>query len=288
MEPFSITHAKLLYCRFSVIYGDKFVKANHDNYFKSIWYEEWTSGMTGICVSAIKDALAYCKINLDWSPSIAEFRRICENANGVPSSSAALQSAIRREFNHPIVSIAYEKVGSWAMKNDKEGILAGKFQVAYTEALNEFRVAPNKAWEILEKANKQCALPEPLSKIPSAAECKKFSERLVQYREMAKEAKSKLEAKDHPTWPKEAITMGHGQFNESIYNERRSYLLKTDEYLAGTLSRDDWYDRIRYKRELEAQEAIKNNKPRVDEQVNEKTQQSRYSSPRSVYNNWNN
>lgn len=288
MEKLPLELTKLLYMRFASTYGEKFVKNHPTDQFVQLWWEEWSEGMAGIDPKHIKEGLSFCRLNLEWPPSIAEFRRICEQNAGVPTVDDALQLAIRREFTHPIVSIAFDKVGSWAMKNDKAQELKGKFQIAYTYALNQFRVNPNETWKQLEQFNEKLLLPEPPPKIPSPQECKKFSERLAEYQAMAKEAKSKLEVKDHPIWPKKAITRGHKQFDQRIYDERKDYLLKVDEYVAGTLSSEDWYDRIRYKREIEGIEAIKNNTPGVDTPQQEKTSHKRYTASKTVYQNWNN
>ncbi len=257
MEVFNLLHAKALYLRFSVIYGEKFVKPYHDDDFKSLWYSEWCSGLAGIDVLLIKGCLEHCKVNIQWPPSIAEFRQLCEQSSGVPSASEAFTMAIRKDFSHPIVALAYDKVGSWAMKNDKESVLTGKFQHAYTESLNEYRKNSNDTWIKLEQFNQRQALPEPPSKIPSPQEIIGWRERFQKYNDMAKADKAKLEVKDHPQWDKGQITKGARNFNEIVYNERKRYLLGVDEITAGTLAREDWYDRTRYMREIEADSKVK-------------------------------
>lgn len=248
MEVFTSAHAKLLYYRFGAIYGDKFIKPYHDDDFRKVWYEEWASGLEGIDVHLIKDVLEFCKVNLEWSPSIAEFRRICEKSSGVPSASEALSLAIRKDFSHPVVALSYDKVGSWAMKNDKESTLTGKFQHAYTEVLNEYRKNPNETLAKLEEFKQRLALPEPPPKIPSKEEIIGWGERFKR-EEMAKVDKAKLEAKNHPSWPKDSVTRGHRYFDQKLYDSRRNYLVKMDENESSTLSSNDQYDRIRFIRE---------------------------------------
>jgi hypothetical protein len=286
MKEFNLLHAEALYLRFCAIYGEKFVKSFHTDDFKKMWHEEWCSGLKGIDVDLIKGCLDHCKINLEWPPSIAEFRRICEESSGIPSFAQAMQSAIRREFNHPVIALAYEKVGSWAMRNDKEAELKPKFQTAYTEALNEFRVNPEKTWAQLESLNEKIALPEPPSKIPSTEERMGFKERLAHYQELSKIAKSKLEAKDHPTWDINKITRGSTQFDQQLFNERREYLIGMDEYLAGTLPVGDWYDRTRYLSEIEAQNNIKNNPPRPEPSQSSKTSHRSFNGSKTAYTRW--
>jgi hypothetical protein len=261
MENFKLIYAKALYLRFCTIYGDKFVKSYHDDDFRSLWAAEWSTGLAGINPTLIKGALETCKLTLEWPPSLAEFRRICEQADGVPSCTQALEAAVGGKFDHPVTFLAYSKVGSWSMKNDKASLLGGKFQVAYIEALNEFRKDYLQSWQKLDKFKERIALPPPPSKIPSSEEIIGLRERLAKYKALANAEKLKIEAKDHPVWDQAKIIRGGKQFDEKHFQERRSYLIGTEENLAGTLSRDDWYDRIRFLRELEAQGCLKGNRP---------------------------
>lgn len=261
MNNLSIKLTQLLYTRFCTIWADKFVKDYHTPQFISLWWEDWSEGLAGIDPSEIKDALNYCRTNLEWPPSMAEFRRICETASGIPIVADAFHKAIRRDFTHPVISLAYERVGSWDMKNDKQEVLAGKFQAAYIEAINAFRANPEKAWKQLEQFNENLLLPEPLPKIPSKAERKSFRERLAEYEARAKEEKEKLVNKPHPVWDKASITQGHNRFDEKIFNERRNYLLSLSEIEAGTLSNEDCYDRIRYFRQIDGANQLRQSTP---------------------------
>lgn len=213
MKDFLLLHSEALYIRFCAIYGDKFIKNYHTDEFKKIWYEEWFSGLKGIDVYIIKDCLEYCKINFEWPPSIAEFRRICEKSSGVPSSADALQCAIRRDFTHPVIAMAYEKVGSWAMKNDKEEVLNKKFNEVYNESIDQFRLKGNQKPKLLE--SNVYTIPIRIS-------------------------------------------------NEENISDRISHLTGMSEILADSLSNDDKYDRIRFLREKEGMDRLKNNPPKIE------------------------
>lgn len=249
MNSFTLDHAEILYLRFCAIFGEKFVKAYHTEDFKSIWSNEWCTGLVGIDVALIKSSLDYCRSNLEWPPSIAEFRCICESADGIPSFGECLQLAICRDFTHPVVSMAYDRIGSWAMKNDKQELLHKKFQEAYREALNTFRTSPDKAWQLLEKF-KSLPVPDELPpKILSPQELIEWRERFARYKEMAATEKAKLTAIDHPSWETKKITIGHIDFDQEMFIDRKQYLTGLDEMLAATLPREDQYDRIRLLRE---------------------------------------
>jgi hypothetical protein len=198
-----------------------------------------------------------------------------------------MQYAIRREFNHPLIKMAYDNVGSWAMKNDKELDLKTKFQVAYTEALNEFRLNAAQSWAKLDEFNAKPVLPEPLSKIPSEVERMGFKERIAHYQELSKIAKSKLEPKDHPIWDENKIMRGSKEFDQTIFDDRQKYLITIDEYVAGTLSVSDWYDRTRYLAEIEAQDRIKSYSSTSSQKEDQKTPLRGYNSARWAYKPWN-
>ncbi len=286
MEKLSLELTKILYMRFASTYGEKFVRHHPNDQFVQLWWEEWSEGMAGINPNHIKDGLSYCRLNLEWPPSIAEFRRICEQASGVPTILEAMQSAIRREFTHPIVSMAYERVGSWAIKNDKQELFQRKFQEAYTASLNVFRLSPDESWKQLEQFNEKLLLPEPPPKNPTQQERKSFSENLAAYRKKAEKEKANEPATTHPIWQKDTITRGHRNFDENINNERIKYLIGVPEFLANTLSSDDWYDRIRYLRELEGREAVKNNIPASGVPPLNKTSPRSFNGAKVVYNRW--
>jgi hypothetical protein len=239
MNIFTLAHAKILYLRFCAIYGDKFVKAYHDDDFKSVWATEWSTGLVGIDTVFIKDALDYCKKNLSWPPSIAEFRSACEHSSGIPELDKVIDLAIRREFKHPVVLIAYEIVGSWALKNDKEVELKNKFKTAYTEAINKFRENGQKTWDELEQFNlkKKLELEAP-SKIPSQQEKIGFKERLAEYQRLAEESKVTLKNMPVPEFDSKKTNKGGEQYDE--YNK---YLLSVPENLILGLPPVYAYDR---------------------------------------------
>lgn len=246
MENFNIRHAELLYLRFCAIYDHKFVKNYHDDDFKSLWAYEWSTGLVGVSALVIKGALEYCKKSLEWPPSIAEFRKICESGSGIPNSDEALNLAVQRNFNHPIVLIAYEKVGSWAMKNDSSTQLKIKFQSAYEYALNKFRLEEKNCWNQLECFNakpKELASPE---KIPSTQEIKSFSAMLEKYRKIAADEKAKHGEDCYRQFDEKKINTRLRTFDKDVYEEYREYLLSIPEEKALILPVKYLYDRNRF------------------------------------------
>jgi hypothetical protein len=132
---------KDLFIRFSVIFGEKFAKFfSHDELF-NCWCDEWHEGLAGIDATHLKDAIACCRANLEWSPSVAEFRTICERIGGMPTVDEVMKMAIARELSHPIVQAVFEKIGDWNMRYDSSDSLKKKFAQAYKEAISDYRMA---------------------------------------------------------------------------------------------------------------------------------------------------
>lgn len=253
MKQFNAIHAKALYLRFCAIYGDKFYKDYHDADFKAVWYAEWVTGLAGIDVCLIKDALEKCKLTLEWPPSILEFRSICEHKNGFPDMDAAFNAAIRREFTHPVILLAFQLAGSdWPFKNDKDQVLREKFKSVWQKAIDAYRTDPAKAERQLETRLSQPALPEPV-KNPTKQECITFSQRYATWKTQAKEAVKEQPVVQHPEWPPEKINFRSSEFDQVMFMDRKKYLLELDESVAATLKTEDWYDRVCYFREMDAE-----------------------------------
>lgn len=137
MQPFDI--AKRLYMRFTTIYGEKFTRNHPTDDFVQMWWEDWAMGIAGLSPESIKKALQNCMMNLEWPPSIAEFRRLCESEDGLPTFEEALQKALSRDFGHPAVQEAFNTVGSWDFTHDTAIILRRKFQIAWKKAVDNMR-----------------------------------------------------------------------------------------------------------------------------------------------------
>lgn len=132
---------KVLFLRFSTIFGERFSGHYKDPAWFDMWCEDWLDGLAGIQAEHIKLALDHCKLNLQWSPSIAEFRSICEKYAGMPSMQEVLQAAIRGDFAHPLARICYDKVGSWDMKNMSAKDLNKRFGDVYRDELANLRMS---------------------------------------------------------------------------------------------------------------------------------------------------
>lgn len=138
----------LLYLRFCTIYGHKFSKGHTDDLIK-LWCSDWKKGIYGIDELTLKKSIDYCLMNLEWPPSIAEFRRICEEVSGILSVQQIIKLCIARDLTHPLVLSIFESVGSWAFSHDKEADLHKKVKKAKEEYLLNVRMDCIK--ELVEK-----------------------------------------------------------------------------------------------------------------------------------------
>jgi hypothetical protein len=229
MNTLSVAHAKVLYLRFCAIYGDKFAKSYHDDDFKSLWAAEWSSGLADINTDFIKDALDYCKKNMAWPPTISEFISICDKLSGIPSTNELIKLMINMQFNHPIVKLVYDKIGSFALKNDKEKDIVTKVNAIYSECLNSYRDNQNQLWAQLEDYNaKQKELPAP-TKIPSTSESAAFRECMNKCQEILKGKKILSGGKTYKHFDENKIKKGHREFDQAVFDEYKAYLMSIPE-----------------------------------------------------------
>ncbi len=290
MELFTLMHAKVLYLRFCAIYDHKFVKPYHDEDFKSLWANEWSHGLSQINTKVIKDALDYCRKNLDWPPSIAEFIKICESCLGVPTIQECIKLALNRDFNHPIVLICYENVGSWSMKNDTEKQLFIKFQSVYQDALNKFRDSADSTWKQLESYNERPKeLPAP-SKIPSTSESKAFRENMNKCQELLKGKKIIGGGRTYREFETNKIKKGHREFDQSEFNEYKIYLMSIHETETMILPPEYLFDRNKFLNMNDQPEWLKNQGyiPENERDLSTSSGRTSKGKPEKVYKSWTN
>lgn len=281
-------HAKVLYLRFCAIYDHKFVKSYHDDDFKSLWANEWSSGLSSVDLNVIKDALDYCKKNLEWPPSIAEFIKVCESYSGVPSLQQCINLVTNRNFNHPVVLICYEKIGSWAMKNDTEKQLAIKFQPAYQEALNRFRKEERLTWKQLEEYNARPKELSPPSKIPSTSESKAFRECMNKCQEILQSKKIAAGGKTHRKFDDNKVKKGHKDFDQAVFDEYREYLMSVPETETMTLPRVYVLERNKFLNMRDQKDwLLKGGYVPENQRIPQEKARTGNGKPTKIYKNWN-
>lgn len=246
MNHLSTDVTKVLFQRFTTLYGEKFTKNFNTPDLMNMWWHDWAEGLAGIGGLQIKEALLHCRNNLEWPPSLAEFRRICEMAGGVPDVQEAFRALVRKDFAHPLVQIAWMRIDTWKLQR-KEDEAKKEFEKIYNAILAEFRKDPQKVMDELEQ-KKQLALDAPVQieiKNPTDAEIKQFNKNHKDWT-IKSAQQPRIVDEHHPAWEKAEINPLHRRFNPAKLRERIDYLTSLDEQQASTLSVDDWYDRGRY------------------------------------------
>ncbi len=291
MDKFNSMHAKALYLRFAAIYDHKFVKSYHDEDFKSLWENEWCCGLEDVKVNTVKEALDYCRKNLEWPPSISEFIKICESYAGVPSLNDCVKAAIRRDFNHPLALMCYQVVGNWAMTHETEKALESKFKLAYNDSLTKFRETQDHSWDLLEAYNERPKeLPAP-NKIPTSSESKAFKECMAKCQEILRDKKIAGGGKTYKEYDENKIKLGGRDFDQSVYNEWRDYLMAIPETETMTLppvylmQRNKFLNQRDQKEWLLKQGYVPNNQR---DKLKDGAQHSGNNRPTKAYKNWAN
>lgn len=90
--------------------------------------------------SVLVKALDYCKLNLVWPPSIAEFLDICERMDGMPTFEEAFKLLVRREWSHPIIEQMYALIGDWELRMGAEMDLRKRVATVYKDLRERMRV----------------------------------------------------------------------------------------------------------------------------------------------------
>jgi hypothetical protein len=141
MINYSRNEIKKLYAHFSSIWGNSFISNHKNDESIKLWIEEWYLGLAGVPVETFNEALDKCRISMDWSPSIAQFRKLCEKASGMPSEEELYLCVIRRDFKHPLVQLIRDRIGDWSISRDTEKEVRKKFKLAYDDEMAKYRMA---------------------------------------------------------------------------------------------------------------------------------------------------
>lgn len=132
--------------KFGHVYKHKFLK-DLDERAISAWTKDWSCALRDIERSDVFAALEKWVQEQAWPPCIAEFRKYCDQASGVPSYEQAMRDAVNRNFHHPLIKLCYNMVGSHHMTHDSEPVLRRKFFEAYNFYIDKKRSNPNMSFE---------------------------------------------------------------------------------------------------------------------------------------------
>lgn len=278
---------KKLFRKFSGVYGNLW---NSRCTTPEDWNEcvtVWLDGLKGFEFDVLRKAVTQSFIaHKDFPPTLGQLVDICLHVSGVPSEQQVIDLMVRKDFNHPLVKIIYDKVGSWAISTGKMDEITKKVCAVYSETLTWFRENTENAWAQLKSFNVEKALPPPLPKIPPPSEIISWRERVKQYEEKAKSEKMHLGEVVHPVWQREQLVIGGKFFDGNAFNEYKCYLLSLDDIAALTLPTEDRYDRGRFVREIEGAQHLQKVGHMGSPPEQPKPSSRGFTGPQKVYKNW--
>ena len=186
------------------------------------WLDELSKFSLNQVRAAVNKALT---IYRNFPPNLGQLIDLCLAESGVPEIHQIINLMVRREFNHPLVKMVYDKIGSWTLSNGKEIDIQNKSKAVYSECLAEFTINPQACWKQLEAYNsKPKELPAP-EKIPNQSERKGFKERMAEYYQKLEELKVNVEGKTYKEFDERKLKKGGRDFDPAVFNEYRNYLL---------------------------------------------------------------
>lgn len=194
------------------------------------------------------------KAKLEWPPTVFQFIEFCKQEDEMPNERDALQLAVRREWKekevHPVVKLAFDKIGSWDFGHMTAKELEPRWKNAYREAREEYFEAQSKAApKALEAPEPKPEPVKPTNKfqedVKKIEDSFKPSEHIKKLLREAKEKKIK-----HPEWDMDKCSVYSKKFDRNEFEKRRKYLLSMNDLDALTLDKIDMYDRMRYKNEV--------------------------------------
>lgn len=161
--------------RFQVIYPYKWAQQfNGDNDLRMLAKNEWKKGLHGLSGKQITDALDYCAQNLDWPPSIAEFRKIASGQMQILSvndawADVAMQVS-RGEYSSwstPLIEQAISVIGGkWTFNHEPATVVQKMFKSAYKSlkdaengCRSDARIGVNQTKSALEALKHESNLP---------------------------------------------------------------------------------------------------------------------------------
>ncbi len=231
-----------LFLRFANKYGNLWTSRLGENGdWKSCeddWLHELSAFNVRDAVAAIKQALV---IYTDYPPTQGQLIYLCLKESGVPSEDEIITMMVNRKFDHPMVQLVYEKIGSWQLKNGKNEEIRLKTKAVYGECLAKFNEDHALQWERLEHIKEQLSLaPVEHPKVATSAERRDFKERMKEFQELADEGRMKL--KDMQPIEFDEKKIGTEGSQRADYEK---YLFSIPEHLVLGLSPKYAYDRQR-------------------------------------------
>ena len=236
-----------LFSRFRGRYGTLWTsRASNDEDWEFI-IEDWLTELSKFSIDQVRAAVNKTLTEFkEYPPTLGQLVELCMKESGLPSMQEVIRLMIARDFNHPIVKMVYDKIGSWTLTNGKADEIERKVKEHYSSLRAEFHVEPQKAWSHLEEYNAKPKQLPPPDKIPSNEERKGFKERMAEYYQKLEELKVNVEGKTYREFDENAIKPKHKDFNQMIFNDYIDYLVSIPDSDIMILPPQYMFDRMRF------------------------------------------
>ncbi len=190
------------------------------------WLEELSQFEIPVLRQAVLDAFALHK---EFPPTLGQLVDLCFKVTGCPDLDQVIKRMVIKQFDHPLVKMVYDKVGSWTISKATEKELHDKAKYAYDQVVTQFRQQPETAWAQLEDYKaKPKELPQP-PKIPKDEEMKAFRECMNKCQEILQSKKIAGGGKTYKEFDANKIKKGHKDFEPAVFEEYKSYLMSIPE-----------------------------------------------------------
>jgi hypothetical protein len=202
------------------------------------WLEELSQFSFAHIKIAVKRALA---IHVEFPPTLGQLVQYCLKESGTPDVSDVIKLMVSRKFNHPVVKMVYDKLGSWLLANGTASDVQAKAKAVYADCLANFIIDPELHWSKLNDHRDTLALaPSKHPKIASTLKISGFKERMDEFKMLAEEGAVRL--KDMKPIEFDEKRIGKEGDQRADYEK---YLLSVPENLVLGLSSKYAYDRQR-------------------------------------------
>lgn len=193
-------------------------------------FKDWLNELSKFPIRHVENAISKSLILfVNKPPSLTELIQLCMKESGVPDQNEIINLMIARDFNHPLVKMIYDKIGSWMLSNGKSDDIQRKVKEYYNSEKSEFYINPQKYWEQLALHNaKPKELPPP-TKIPSKEESKAFREFMNKCQEILQSKKIYGAGKTYKHYDANKVNPRHREFDQLVFEEFKTYLMAIPE-----------------------------------------------------------
>lgn len=278
-----------LFVRYKGRYGGLWTcRAGSDQEWQWVM-EDWLEELSRFSLEVLRSAFKKSLTEFTTAPpTLPQLVELCMKESGIPDHNEVIRAMVARDFNHPIVKMIYDKVGSWTLNHGKSEDIERKVKEHYMSARSEFHIEPKKAWTQLAAYNaKPKSLPAP-SKIPSTSESKAFRECMNECHKILTNKNTDIPHKTYKEFDENKIKRGHKAFDQTVFDDYKAYLLSIPEEKATLLPLAYMWDRTRLISQREQGEHLRQAGfvPHANRQSSEPPR-SGNGKPTKIYKNWN-